>query len=196
LEQCPKGFKLALFSAFIEKGTCYDSRGLAVTDYECAFSVTLGVTATRTSRGVAFTIGPTVDHAAEAKRQQQAQGERKAALKLLTDPLQKLLEGTSLDPARDIIKSPGGHIRTKPALVMSQRAYQACRKRLTWKSTSREERVCKCISKNVRYDKYTQRQIQRVEKDFMNSYDFGSGRERIANKNAFDICFARNATRR
>ena len=62
-----------------------------------------------------------------------------------------------------------------------------------WKSESREHSLCQCIATDVRFDKFTESQMLRIEDDLGNYSGYGDVREQIANQNAFDICFYRNA---
>ena len=103
------------------------------------------------------------------------------------------LTGVLEDPATEIANRPGGHIRMKPAATMNERAYRVCRKEFHWKSESREHRLCACIATDVRFDKFTEGQMLRIEKDLWRLSSYGSVREQIANKNAYDTCFYRNA---
>ena len=105
-----------------------------------------------------------------------------------------LREGGFLeDPAAEIQNRPGGHIRMKPAAAPNERAYRVCRKEFHWKSERREHRLCECIATDVRFDKFTESQMLRIESDLWNYRGYGSVREQIANQNAYDTCFSRNA---
>ena len=79
------------------------------------------------------------------------------------------------------------------AAAPNERAYQACRKYFHWQSEAREKRFCQCIAIDVRFDKFTERQMLRIDSDLARYSGFGTGRERIANQNAYDTCFYRNA---
>ena len=87
----------------------------------------------------------------------------------------------------------GGHIRMQPAAERNERAYRVCRREVQWKSEGREHRFCECVATDVRFDKFTESQMLRIEEDLWNYRGYGSLREQIANQNAYDTCFYRNA---
>ena len=100
---------------------------------------------------------------------------------------------TPVDPVYTIRTGPLGDMRMKPATAPNERAYRACREQFHWKSEGREHRLCACIAKDVRFDKFTEQQMLRIDSDLWRYNAYGELREQIANDNAFDACVSRHA---
>ena len=101
--------------------------------------------------------------------------------------------GVLEDPVYTIRSGPLGDMRMKPAAVPNERAYRACREQFHWKDETREERLCECIAKDIRFDKFTEQQMSRIDSDLWRYSAYGELREQIANENAFDACVERHA---
>ena len=101
--------------------------------------------------------------------------------------------GVLEDPVYTIRSGPLGDMRMKPAIVPNERAYRACREQFHWKDETREERLCECIAKDIRFDKFTEQQMSRIDSDLWRYSAYGELREQIANENAFDACVDRHA---
>ena len=189
LAQCPNAYQRALFPVQISKPVCYP------VNENCIASLKLYVKATNSARGQALTAGPPVDEAAEAERQAQTKRDLKVLGEIFGKAFENLTAGTPLDPAYKIQRRPGGNIRMNPATAPNERAYRACRKQWHWKSETREDRFCQCVAKDVRFDKFTEKQMQRIDEDLSRYSAYGSVREQKANENAYDICYARAGDR-
>ncbi|MEH6628951.1 MAG: DUF1036 domain-containing protein [Motiliproteus sp.] len=185
LSQCPSGYKLAHFPLHLADPHCVNRKG-HITQGDCVNSLAFNINESDNPRLVALTDGPPVNLIEENRKKEIIRVENEKLSDLAFQAIEMYMP-LSMDS-----KSRRATLNDRlPAMnSVNMPAYRSCRRKFNWSTELAEKRLCICAARRIRFDMFSDNQMQLVVKDFDNFAKFKVGRIGQANRNIFDDCIA------